>query len=69
MYSSLCDYKGTNEHIMELNRKFNEQRRDIVRCLARVECDETIWDKLTMRKAHINLLEDDSFIRLLVVKL
>ena len=69
LYSSLCDYKGDNEHIKELNTRFGEQRKDVVRCLAKVECEESLWDKVTMRKAHISLLEDDSFIRLLVVRL
>lgn len=49
--------------------KFSQIRKDVIRCLAKVECDESLWDKVTMRKAHISLLEDDSFIRLLVVKL
>jgi hypothetical protein len=38
LYSSLCEYRGDNEHIKELDRRFGEQRKDVVRCLARVEC-------------------------------
>ena len=39
-----------------------------IRCLVKLEYSESIVDMITRRKAHISFLEEDSFIKYLIVK-
>jgi hypothetical protein len=56
-YSSLCEYTGDNEQIKELSEGFNAQRKDAIRCCARIEVEQSLWDRVTLRRTHISLLE------------
>ena len=67
-YSSLCDYRGESPLIKGLCDNFQKQRGGVIRCSVRVEVKESLVDRLTKRRVHIALLENDSLIKMLVLR-
>lgn len=68
-HSALMSYSGEEPGLRsiatELSRRLEGR---VIRCLTRLSFNQSIWDVISQRRAHIAFLEDDSFIKYLVVK-
>jgi hypothetical protein len=68
-YSSLVQYSGEDEVTSEMGRRLSKAMGEAVRVAVRLEYRESLLDAITRRRSHISFLEEDSFIKYLIIRL
>ena len=54
--------------IQEMSDNLSRVLHKAVKCSVKLEYDEGVWDMITQRAAHISFLQEDCFIKTLVIR-
>lgn len=62
-------YSGEDEVTMEMGSRLSKAMGKAVRVVVRMDYRESLLDVITRRRSHISFLEEDSFIKYLLIRL